>query len=451
MTKKIISISLCGILLIILGTLYCMIAVNTADALPRLTEYTRSRVSTGVSYSVYEKLPNESFSERLAVCSELDTQNVDDVGEILPVLVNENYFKIYEIEVDGSAIIKDHIVNHTPAVVISDKAAKALDADDSVIGRTITLYEKEFTIVGTYKKPAGYPRGLSSDFHERVYLPYTCYSGYQQLSVDTLAAPKGSYSEQALALFGMTGTNPDYYIENDIAIKHDIVANLPNSLIFLLTIIIAVYCIINIKRIITSIRCRLKPDYEKYTVPQIILHRKWYLLARLLIIAVLVGVPVVLLILFPPKLVLPLSYIPYDNIFDVGYYYNAFRSAVQVSNSGLAVGNLYYGHLFTIACITELVLFLLIVVLMLFTAAKLNAVIKERVFKLPKKLPKTVAEEADDQVETADKDEDTASDSSDRDEKEQSESQDEPDGEEPGEEDLPDSDTIDAIIKEIES
>lgn len=381
--KQIVSLSLAGVLLILFGTLFFMISINTADELPRILEYKRSRLSDGVTFSVYEKLPNESFTEKLAIDTELDTQTVDALGEVKPVLVNEYFFDTYGIAVDGSAITSYQITAHTPAAVISDRAARDLAPDESVIGRTITLYDKEFTIIGIYKKPAGFPRGISSDFYERVYIPYTCRSGYQELAIDTLAAPKGSYAEKALALLGMTQTDTDYYLENDIAVKHDIVANFPTALIFALTVVIAVYCIKNLKRLFHHTRRRLSPEYERYTVPQIIKRRKWFLLARMLIAAAVIAVPIALLVLFPPKLVLPLSYIPYDNIFDIGWYYNAFRSAVQISNSDLTVGNLYYSHLFTATCITALVLFILTVVLMLFTAVKLDAVVFKQLFKEP--------------------------------------------------------------------
>ena len=125
--KQIVSLSLAGVLLILFGTLFFMISINTADELPRILEYKRSRLSDGVTFSVYEKLPNESFTEKLAIDTELDTQTVDALGEVKPVLVNEYFFDTYGIAVDGSAITNYQITAHTPAAVISDRLAPLVD------------------------------------------------------------------------------------------------------------------------------------------------------------------------------------------------------------------------------------------------------------------------------------------------------------------------------------
>ena len=221
---KHISLTVCIVLFLLLTTLFFYISITVADELPSIMEYNRSRLSSGIPFTTYDKLTIKSYKEDMSAYAELNPEILDEIGEVKPVLVNENYFKVYGIHVGGSSITEQHIQNRVPAIVISDKVAMKLSLDGNVIGQQITLYGKDFTIVGIYKKPDGFLREISSDIYDRVYIPYTCYDNYADISIDSLAATKGTYSEKALSLLGLTETDTNFYIENDLATKHDIIA-----------------------------------------------------------------------------------------------------------------------------------------------------------------------------------------------------------------------------------
>lgn len=360
---KHISLTVSIILFLLLTAVFFYISITVADEIPSVMEYDRSRLSSGITFATYEKLTSKSYKEDLSVYVELDPVVLDEIGEVKPVLVNENYFKVYSIHVGGSGINEQHILNRTPAIVINDKAAMSMSLDGNVIGKQITLYGTDFTVVGIYKKPDGFLREISSDIYDRVYIPYTCYDNYAEISIDALAAIKGTYSEKALPLLGLAETDTNFYIENDLAIKHDIIANFPMLLIFVFTMFLIIIIIKILHRLIKQAYHKLHEDFQNNNLSVVLRHNWLYILSRILIAVLLIAIPTTLLILFPPKLIIPPNYIPFDNIFDLKHYIEVFTSQIQQFNANLPCGNNYYLHLFSISMILLSSSFVMITVL----------------------------------------------------------------------------------------
>ena len=373
---KHISLTVCIILFLLLTTMYFYISITVANEIPSALEFDRSRLSSGITFATYEKLTSKSYKEDLSVYAELEPVILDEIGEVKPVLVNENYFKVYGIHVGGSSITDQHIQNRTPAVVISNKAAMSMSLDGNVIGKQITLYGTDFTVVGIYKKPDGFLHKISSDIYDRVYIPYTCYDNYSDISIDSLAATKGTYSEKALPMLGLTETNTNFYIENDLAIKHDIIANFPNLLIFVFTLILAVMIIRILSRMIKQTFHKLHEDYQNNNLSVVLRHNWLYIFFRVLIAVFLLAVPITQLVLFPPKLIIPPNYIPFDNIFDLKHNIEVFTSHLQQFNANLPCGNNYYLHLFSISIILLSAFFVVITVLSMETIKSIKAYIQ---------------------------------------------------------------------------
>lgn len=343
--KKHLSLWITLIAFLLLTALFFTTAISAANEIPRVTEYSRSRLSSGVPFSTYEKLP-EAYREELAVYAELNTEIAGEIGELKPVLINENYFDVYGIHVGGSAITKEHIRKHIRAVIVSDQIALRMSLDGSVIGQTIPLFGQDFTVVGIYKKPDGFLRKISSDIYDRVYIPYTCYDGYADLSIDAIAAPKGSYSEKALPMLGLTESDPNFYLQNDLAAKHDMIAAFPNLLIFTFTLILSAIIIKILSRITKQAYHKLHEHYQSNHLPAVLQNNGLYILSRFMIVAFLIAIPITLILLFPPKLIIPPNYIPFDNIFDINYYLDVLKEHLKICSSNLVAGTSYFKNLF---------------------------------------------------------------------------------------------------------
>lgn len=347
------------ILILLLATHFFWVSLSVSAEIPPLSEYSRSRLSPGITYSTYENLPNETYSKKLAVYTELTPAFSDQAGEVLPVLVNEKYFEVYGIHVGGSGITKQHIEGRVPAIVISSKAAEKMRLDGNVVGQTLSIWGRDFTIVGVYQQPEGFLREISSDIYDRVFIPYTCYDGYPELSIDSFAAPVGTYSATALPLFGLTETDAGFYQHNDLAVEHDIMAHLPRLFASVIALILAVIAVKLLLIILRQTRRKLKESYQNNYAWAVTKQNRLYLLLRILAVIGLIAVPTALLILFPPRLILPLRYIPYDNVFELNHYAQALRNTLQLSHTNLWCGNSYFSHLFWISgtmCTAELIL-----------------------------------------------------------------------------------------------
>lgn len=362
---------------LLLSILFFTLSNSVSGELPRALEYRRSRTAKDITFTTYERMPQVSFTDNLALCAEPGTETVEKIGEVMPALVNEHYFDVYDIHVGGSAVTEAHVANKTRAVVISDKAAQKMSLDGNVVGQTLSLWGKDFTVVGVYQKPKGILREISSDIYERVYVPFTCFDGYRELAVDTVAAKKDSYSEKALPLLGMNNPATGYF-ENDINVKHDMIAGFPNLLMTFIGVVIAVAVIRIIFGMGKSAANRLRTARQNEYMPAVLKKNRLYLLSRVLLAAALAAVPVAIFFLFPPRLVIPQSYIPYDNIFELNHYLDAFTAHMQQENTNLAVGNGYYRHLFDNTMLVLLPVLLILTVLTLVIARAIRKLVKKR-------------------------------------------------------------------------
>lgn len=376
--KKHIGLWVTGILFLLSAVLFFAIAYSVAAEIPRVLEYDRSSLSNGLTFRSYERLPNIYYKDELAVSGELKPVKVENIGEVKPVLVNEHFFEIYHIHVGGSGITAEQVNNKTRAVVISDKAALSLSLDGDVIGRTITLYGKDYTVVGIYQQPKGFLRESASDIFDRVYIPYTCYEGYADVPIDSFAAPKGVYSEKSIPLLGMTKSDTSFYIENDLVVKNEMIANFPHLFIAVIALAFAVFAFKMITRMTRRAYQKLHEDAQN-DYGKKVLQKNWlYLLSRVLLSLLLIAVPVTLWILFTPRLVLPPNYIPYDNIFDIKHYIEALIEHMQMTNAGIISGNRYFQCLCDHSVLILSILLCVLIVLMIVIRNQVKRLIRER-------------------------------------------------------------------------
>lgn len=366
--KSSVGTALFLVLFLSLSLLFFYMSVTVSREIPDTMEYRRSRLSDGINFETYEKIPQGTYTKDLSVCAELDAVYVDGIGEVKPVLINENFFDIYNIFVSGSKISKGYVENRTPAIIISDKAAMRLSLDGNVIGKEISLFGKTFTIVGKYQMPDGFLREISSDTFERVYIPYSCYDGYAKMSVDALAAKKGTASEKALSLVGLSDTDANFYLQNDLGMKREVVANFPRLFIFGFSLVLAVFSLKQIAALSKETYQKLKQECEEDDLLPVIKNNRRLLLSRLAAVFFLTAVPVALIILFPSKIVLPQKAVPYDNLFEWKHYLDVFTKERQTLNACLQISNSYFDSLFqsSLSVLTPGVIFLWLFVIRVF-------------------------------------------------------------------------------------
>lgn len=204
------------------------------------------------------------------------------------------------------------------------------------VGKTITLNDEVYTICGVIQESENIINSLSSDGKQRIYIPYTCYSGYENCDVYTI-----SYDNSASSAPLIEQMKLSQYHSTNFSEKANVIRNFEN-IIFLILFIALCFLAIRLwyricKKLIKDIKENLSENYILNSLKSIPI--KYVLLA-----ITAFGIPVVLLIIFflsDFSIFIISKYIPYDNIFDVSYYLNTIIENSNMANNLALTGDTF--------------------------------------------------------------------------------------------------------------
>lgn len=316
----------------------------------------------------------QNLSERISMrkvsfCSELEEAQIR--GEaVTAVLTNENYFEIYAAKLIGSGITEEMVEGREKSVVIGSGLALKLFFNTDSVGKTVTLNGDEYKICGVFDDSDSLINRVSSDGKDRVYIPYTCYDGYSDCILNIIAYDNTAPSA---AIFQQMGLSQ--YSFTNLSEKSKVVLNYEHIIFFVLYIallIIALEIWYKLSRkLISEIRESLKTNYFWKSVKAI--PSKYILL-----LLTLLGIPAVLLFLLlisDFSIYIVPQYLPYDNIFDISYYIQAFTENANSLNRLALCGNTYLLQLYYNTCSVLFFLFVLsCVALLIFVLLLRNSV-----------------------------------------------------------------------------
>lgn len=294
-----------------------------------------------------ESLSGRLYFDKVSFCAELEETSVK-AETVLPVLTNESYFAIYNNKLIGSGFTKENIENKDKVAVIGSSLALKLFFNTDAVGKTITLDNETYKICGVIEESKNIVYSLSSDGKQRVYIPYTCYSRYENCEVNTI-----SYDNKAVSAPLIEQMDLSQYHSTNFSEKAKVIENFKHIIFLILFIAL---CFITLKiwyrlcrKFIADIKENLNENYFLKSFKSI--PHKY----TLLIITAL-GIPAALLTIFllsDFSIFIISKYIPYDNIFDVSYYLNAIIENAHMSNSLSLIGNTYllklYNNTFVIS------------------------------------------------------------------------------------------------------
>ena len=341
--KKILSVALISVLTVFVFCLCFYFSGNALNQLPSITQMNYNLKSDEKPLTVKDmnNLSDRISFNQVSFCAELDETNVKE-ETVTPVLTNEFYFEIYGQKLNGDSITKENIENEDKVAVISSSLALKLFFNTDAVGKTITLNDEVYTICGVIQESENIINSLSSDGKQRVYIPYTCYSGYENCDVYTI-----SYDNSASSAPLIEQMKLSQYHSTNFSEKANVIRNFEN-IIFLILFIALCFLAIRLwyricKKLIKDIKENLNEIYFLNSFKSIPI--KYILLT-----VTALGIPAVLLTIFFLSdfsiFIIP-KYIPYDNIFDVSYYLNAIIENAHMSNSLLLTGNIYFLKLYS--------------------------------------------------------------------------------------------------------
>ena len=311
--KRILSVVLVTALSVCVFCLCFCISDNAISQLSSITQMNYNLKSDSLPLTIKDI---ESLSARISLnqvsfCAELEETNVK--GEtVTPVLTNENYFEIYNHKLIGKGFTKENIENKDKVAVIGSSLALKLFFNTDAVGKTITLDNETYKICGVIEESESIINSLSSDGKQRIYIPYTCYSGYENCDVYTI-----SYDNSASSAPLIEQMDLSQYHSTNFSEKAKVIETFEH-IIFLILFIALCFIALKIwyrlcRKFIADIKENLNENYFLKSFKSI--PHKY----TLLIITAL-GIPAVLLVIFllsDFNIFIISKYIPYDNIFDV--------------------------------------------------------------------------------------------------------------------------------------
>lgn len=341
--KKILSVALISVLTVFVFCLCFYFSVNALNQLPSITQMNYNLKSDEKPLTVKDmnNLSDRISFNQVSFCVELDETNVNE-ETVTPVLTNEFYFEIYGQKLNGNSITEENIKNENKVAVISSSLALKLFFNTDAVGKTITLNDEVYTICGVIQESENIINSLSSDGKQRIYIPYTCYSGYENCDVYTI-----SYDNSASSAPLIEQMKLSQYHSTNFSEKANVIRNFEN-IIFLILFIALCFLALRLwyricKKLIKDIKENLSENYILNSLKSIPI--KYVLLA-----ITAFGIPVVLLIIFflsDFSIFIISKYIPYDNIFDVSYYLNSIIENSNMANNLALTGDTFLINLYS--------------------------------------------------------------------------------------------------------
>lgn len=341
--KKILSVALISVLTVFVFCLCFYFSGNALNQLPSITQMNYNLKSDEKPLTVKDmnNLSDRISFNQVSFCVELDETNVKE-ETVTPVLTNEFYFEIYGQKLNGNSITEENIKNENKVAVISSSLALKLFFNTDAVGKTITLNDEVYTICGVIQESENIINSLSSDGKQRIYIPYTCYSGYENCDVYTI-----SYDNSASSAPLIEQMKLSQYHSTNFSEKANVIRNFEN-IIFLILFIALCFLALRLwyricKKLIKDIKENLSENYILNSLKSIPI--KYVLLA-----ITAFGIPVVLLIIFflsDFSIFIISKYIPYDNIFDVSYYLNTIIENSNMANNLAVTGDTFLINLYS--------------------------------------------------------------------------------------------------------
>jgi hypothetical protein len=336
MKRQIVAFSVCAFITAVISILLFLTLNNAVSQLPNTTQMTYNHNSEfyPITISKWENYQNRFSATDVSICSELDETDVKN-NTVTPVLTNENFFSVMNISITGS------LKENTKAAAVSSDLALKLYFNTDVIGKKLIINNSEYIISGVYEKPKGIVNELSSDGKECVYLYYSNYSAYKSQEIQSICYRNDAPSAPLIEQMNLS----QYHVEN-IGEKAKILNNF-RSLFFLIIFISLSVIALRIwyrlcGRLFSEIKADLSENYFFKSVRSIPLR-------YLLFTVTAAGIPLLIIIVFQFinfSIFIPSKYIPYDNIFDIPYYFSKIIEHQNDLNSISLNGNTYCFDLF---------------------------------------------------------------------------------------------------------
>ena len=266
------------------------------------------------------------------------------VSNVKTVLTETNYFYLYRLNMTAGVFFnQSDIEENKQYAVISDTLAKKLYLRNNPIGEIIYIDGYSYTILGVYEYESTLWGRINKDNYERIYIPAAGYPQYEELTVDSI-----SFADTEMLfsnIDALLAKYPEYignYIHYNYIEKRAFSTQAVPALLFTLQVVLIIFILRIMYKLTKLIIKKIYAEKEAEYFSRIIKNNVKEL--SYLFVFIVLGMTGVLILakalIFP--IIIPVSAIPDDNLFDINHYIAKILQAFNTENTIDMVGNKYY-------------------------------------------------------------------------------------------------------------
>ena len=266
------------------------------------------------------------------------------VSNIKTVLTESNYFHLYNLNmIAGAFFDKTDIEENKQYAVISNTLAMKLYLRNNPIGEIIYIDGYSYAILGVYEDENKLLGKINKDNYDRIYIPAACYPQYEKLTVDSISFANTEMLFSNIDV--LLAKYPDYmgnYIHYNYIEKRAFSTQAMPVLLFTLKIVLIIFILRIIYKAIKLIIKKIYSDKETEYFNSILKKNiKELIFLAVFTLSGLMGVLFLAKSLTFP-IVIPVSAIPDDNLFDINHYISKILQAFNTENTIDVAGNKYF-------------------------------------------------------------------------------------------------------------
>ena len=342
--KKHIVILVTFLLLTVMALSGCLIfAENALTKLPfaGTANFNALEGSEPIPVSYFDKISRRVRTKHYSFTSETEAVSLKGF-EVIPTYTTCDYFAILNEPLKGESFTEDDQKSLEKKVIISDTLALKLYFNTDAVGKTLVLNDEEYIVSGIYTDSKNLIDKFAKDGKERVYIPYTLAGNPAELPVhsivyDTRTASAGIIEQMNTPQYHFTSLSEKAKVIN--CLRHIVFL-----IIYAASAVVLMYLWYKIcSKLLKEIGNDLKKNYFFRSLRSIPLRYIAFVLTA-------VGIPALLVFVFLKSdfsIFIVSKYIPYDNLFDIGYYFEKLAEEAQYMNTISLFGDTYRLNLYT--------------------------------------------------------------------------------------------------------
>lgn len=351
-------------------------ADNAIEKLPYagMANFNPLEGSEPVNVSYFDKISKRVRTKHYSFTSETEVVTVKET-QVTPIFTTCDYFELLNEPLIGASFTEEEQNNAEKKIIISDTLALRVYFNTDVVGKTFEMNGEEYVICGIFTDRKNLIDKFSKDGKERVFIPYTLAEEPENLPVhtivyDTRTASAGYIEQMNTPQYHFTSLSEKAKVLN--CVKHIVFL-----IIYAASAVVLMYLWYKLCcRFLKEIGENLKKNYFAKSFLSIPFKYIAFILTAL-------GIPALLVFVFLKgdfSIFIVSKYTPYDNLFDIGYYFEKLCEEAQYMNTLALFGDTYRINLYSASFSTCLWIGAIFLIFFVITIILLMSFIK-KIFK----------------------------------------------------------------------